>query len=472
MVIAGSKKGGKFTPSYVELPASGDTAGTEPFPVQTNILPMLGAKTFGQEERVSFTQAGDGSLSIHCAAGRYPAGVVLSSAMFHYPRGLQGDLVVQGDSSAAISIALVEWGNDAADAANPVKDLPSGILAAFPSGSWGQGNAARQLVITCAREMSTILVRSIHVTPRPPAKGPTETGSWLWNITPWLDRPDRLVSLAKSHGVTDLFLQIQIEHGRIADREKVLSFIGRLSSGGIKVHAVEGDPRMASSAGRAHALDRAQVLRSFRVAAGGALASFQYDIEPYLMPQFDADPARWWDEWAISVNDLARVLGEKVSVAVPFWMLGQPGAQDALQKARGSISAIVVMAYRTDAEELRRIAGKWLDWGGSQGIMIRIALENGALPVEYLRTYTLAEQGALLVERTGATDRLLLFDSVVPGSSTRVAYSYTKETELSPTRISFMNDRPNLNKVLQQLQEDLPAWKAFGGMLVHEIMIP
>jgi hypothetical protein len=300
----------------------------------------------------------------------------------------------------------------------------------------------------------------------------TKAGTWVWQIAPWLNRPDELVSRAKSHGVNELFLQIRIEKGRVVERARVLSLIEKLSSAGITVHAVEGDPHMAALEGRGHALERAHVLRALGSAAGGALKSVQYDIEPYLLPQFDGDPARWWGEWAISVNKLAEVLGQRVSVAVPFWMLGLSGGEAALQKVKASSSAVVVMAYRTDAAELEEITGKWLDWGSGQGITIRIALENGPLPTEYLRTYTLAETGTLLVERSSGTDKVLLFDGIEQGSPTRVAYSLTRETELNPKRISFMNDRKKLTKIMERLRGNLTAWEAFGGLLVHEIMIP
>lgn len=471
LVIAGTKTGGKFTPSYVVLPDAEEGAESEPLPWLTNLLPTLGARPFGEEERARVSRSDDGTLTIACSAGRRPAGVVLKAPGFHYPRGLRGELVVAGTARGGASVALVDAGAEAAGTPIAPEGGPDDVLARLPSSSWEQGSPAKQLVIGCPERNAAIQLRAIRIVPKP-ERISTGLGTWLWDVAPWLDQPDRLVALARSRGLTDLYVQIRIAEGRIAERGKLLLLLRKLAAAGITPHAVEGDPQMATPAGRAHALGRARALRAFYAEAGGVLKPAQYDIEPYLLPQFDSDPARWWNEWALSVDDLARALGQKISVAVPFWMLGKADGRAALLRIRGSAASIVVMAYRTDAAELEAIAGRWLDWGNREGMTVRIALENGPLPVEYHRTYALSENGEVLLDRSGATHKIVMLAAAVAGSSTRPAYSFIKEAEVSPKRISFMNDQGKLNEVLRKLRPNLSASKAFGGVLVHEIMSP
>ncbi|RUM95825.1 hypothetical protein EET67_21285 [Pseudaminobacter arsenicus] len=176
-------------------------------------------------------------------------------------------------------------------------------------------------------------------------------GSWIWDLRPWLGQPEQLITRARQHGVGSLLLQLPIEGGEIADLAKVQRLIDVLAAAGIVVRAVEGDPEMASAEGRANALERARIIRRFRQ-AGAGLHSVQYDIEPYLMAGHKHDPAAAWREWTKTIGQLAACLGAKVSVAVPFRMLDDLFGEGALLKAAGSISDIVVMAYRTDMDQV------------------------------------------------------------------------------------------------------------------------
>lgn len=471
VVIAGTRKEGKFMPSYVVLPDSEEREPSEVLPWLTNLLPLLSARPFGQEERATISRAADGSLALECTAGAQPAGMLLAAPGFHYPRGFKGELVIDGLAHGGLSVALVDIGTDARSAVVARDGGLDDVLARIPSQAWEQGGAAKQLVVACSQKAAKVDVRGVRIVPSSDRQA-TGMGTWLWDVVPWLDQPERLVALARSRNVNDLFVQIRIENGRIVAREKLMTLLDRLTAAGISVHPVEGDPEMATPAGRVHALDRARILRTLYAEAGDTLKPAQYDIEPYILPQFDSDPARSWHEWAVSVEQLSQVLEHKVSVAVPFWMLSRAAGRDAIVRARGAISSVVVMAYRTDIAELEAIAGKWLDWGNRQGVTIQIALENGPLPIEYHRAYVLAENGEVRLERTAAVDRIVLLKDMVPSSSTRPVYSFTKETEVNPKRISFMNDRRNLNEVLRNLGRNLPAFASFGGVLVHEIMIP
>ncbi|WP_315927836.1 hypothetical protein [Mesorhizobium sp. SP-1A] len=467
LVVTGTKTDGTFRPTGVALPEPQEAEPpVKPFPLNANLLPLFDIRPFGAEERASATAQDDG-IALSCAAGQRPAGLVFKAQGYRYPGAMRGVLAVEGSSQAGLSFAVVQEGQDAP---RTLPARPDGdTLASVPSTDWAPaGGAARQLVMLCPNSASTATITAIRLVPagRPPAG----IGTWLWDARAWLDRPDLLVSALRRDDVRDLFLQIRVDGEAIADRTKLIHLITAMSNAGIAVHSVEGDPDMASAAGRTEALRRARILRGLREA--GMVRSFQYDIEPYLRPGFASDPVAGWQEWATTINALSDALGEKVSVVVPFWMLGRPGGERALEAAAGSIAGITVMAYRTDSAQVEQAAQDWLDWGAFHDLLISIAIENGPLPAEYNRIYRRAEYGDLILDRSGQQPMVRMLGSAVSNSYTKPTYSFSQELEIDPARISFLNDRGALAQARERLGRVLSGWMAFERLMIHGLITP
>jgi hypothetical protein len=166
------------------------------------------------------------------------------------------------------------------------------------------------------------------------------------------------------------------------------------------------------------------------------------------------------------------VLGRRISVVVPFWMRDDEAGRDALRLAEGSISGVTVMAYRTEIAEIEQLAAAWLDWGAERGLSVRIALENGPLPVEVHQTFVRAEKGRLAIDTAGQPHVVKIFAAAISDSYTRPVYAFSHETETPPSRVSFMGDLPALTRVRSRLARNLSAWASYGGLAVHALIFP
>lgn len=469
VVIVGTTEDGAFRPSSVYVPDATNNqspARQAPFALLANLVPNLDVRIFGAEERAMVSRD-DEVLIIRCDAGARPAGVVLSSSEFRYPLGMHGELRVEGRSTSPFSVSLAMPGADAREELGSIGAPAGDVLAAIPSSSWQEGSE-RDLVINCPMPGATAMVSAIKVVPdgRRDAAG---VGTWIWDIRPWLDKPNHLVARASQHSIEHIFLQLRIVDGEVADADSVMRLIGVLSEAGIAAHAVEGDADMATPAGRSNALVRARAIRMF-MDAGGTLRSVQYDIEPYLRAGHVADPQAGWSEWALTVEQLADVFGRKVPIVVPSWMLDDAAGAAALERVARAISGVTVMAYRTDPVQVERFAEAWLNWGAGHEVQIGIALENGVVRTEFHRTFVRAERGKLLIDRSTPRQTVKMLVRNVTGSYTKPVYSFSHETEVDPARISFLGDQLKLAEATSRLGQTLTAWNSFDMVLVHELI--
>ena len=473
IVIEGPVTPDGFQPNAVIFPSpepSGPASTTALMP-GTNILPLLDVRAFGLEERVEHDVSARG-LTLRCAPGRQPAGLVLAAGSFHFPRGIRAQLVLASSAGGEVGVSLVDTGMDAP--ATPMTILRSGQTAlSVAVADWSERPPIRDIVLTCPAAAAEARVTAITIDADPPqvARG---QGTWLWQPSAWIERPEAVAELAQQAGLDRIHLQLQIEDGKVADQPALAALVERLGRAGVAVHAVEGDPAMATASGRQHALARVSAIARYQADAspGSRLAGLQFDIEPYLLEVYSRDPASVWAGWADSIALLAQAWGGPVSVVVPFWMLGDEAGIESIEAVRSAISQVVVMAYRTAPQEIFALSEPWLAWGASRSVPIAIALENGPLPVEIHRTYVRADAGPLLLSYSEGGARVTLLPHHVEATGERLVYTLSHETRSDPSRVSFMNDRRRLRDVASRLSGPFGAWPSFDGFMLHELGIP
>lgn len=468
LTILGERHDGKFVPTSVLLPEPPTVPSSVSLPLEANLLPAFTFRGFGVEERAALSRTAD-SLQIRCGSGKRPAGAVLSAPGFHFPRDFRGRISLHGRATGKFLVSVTEPGREAKEFV-PISGTPGhDAETQIPSGLWTDGQKPTDLVIICPDGPGELSLSAIVIAPET-RRIKEPAGTWIWDVTRWFGKEDKLIAELHRLEIGEVFLQTQIANGEITGRAALVELIGKLSAAGIGVNTVEGDPQMASPSGRKVAVARTRLLAGLKAETGDALSSFQYDIEPYTLPDFTSDPAFWWNGWATTIGDLAAAAKAPVSVVVPFWLLDHPAAEQALSRARGNISRIVVMSYRTEAGDVERIAETWLDWGGRHGVPIAFALENGFVPTEYQHHYRRAERGQVLLDISGPNPRVLLFAEPMPGDKDHLAYSFDNESKIGSERISFLSDNDKLNRVRMRLHRNLSAWRAFNGLLVHEII--
>lgn len=467
IVIEGSEIDGRFVPNAVRVPDDGPAqANKVPLPVGGNLLDRLQAKPFGSEQRVE-AERSQGGLVIRCDAGTAPAGVVLETGSFHFPRAAHLRLVVVGvGSGEQLALSLVEQGGMAPpqvlmdDKGGSLHLPPSPPAAVLPSG---------QIVISCPSGQAGLRLNSVVLEQDLPPRQTSNTGTWLWRAEAWLQRPAEIIKWATASQLDRIFLQLQIDKGEIANSPALAEFVTQLDRRGISAHAVEGDPAMATAHGLSHALGRVAAIRRYQTASPprARLAGLQFDIEPYLLPDFALDTTAIWAQWADTIQALSSAWAEPVSVVVPFWMLDSEAGAAAMAAARPAISKLTVMAYRTEVGQVTSLSEPWLAWGTLNGVPVSIALENGPLGAEVHRTFLRAETGSLLLSRKGRMATVSLFSNPAVARQDAVAYAFHHETRVNPARISFMNNWDKLAVARAELTRLLVAWPSFDGLMIH-----
>jgi hypothetical protein len=471
IVVEGSEMDGRFVPHAVRVPDDGPAQAMKvPFPIGENLLDRVQTRLFGSEERVEAERPQDG-LVIRCGAGTAPAGVVLETGSFHFPRAAHLRLVLAGlGSGEQLGLSLVERGSDAPSPPQAIMDAEGGMLQIPPSRP-ADVSPSREIVISCPPGPASLWLNSVGLEPGLPPSPISNTGTWLWNPEEWLARPRQIEEWALASQLERVFIQLKIDNGEVADQNALADFVTQLGKHGIAAHAVEGDPAMATAEGLSHALRRVAAIRRYQLSSqpDAALDGLQFDIEPYLLADFALDPAGIWARWAGAIQALSSTWGEPVSVVVPFWMLDSEAGAAAATAVRPVMSNLTVMAYRTEVGQVTALSEPWLAWGTLNDVPVSVAIENGPLGAEVHRTFVRAETGSLLLAIEGRTATVSLFSNPAEARQDDLAYAFHHETRINPARISFMNNRDKLAVARAELTRLLVAWPSFDGLMIHAL---
>ncbi len=441
VVIEGLETDGRFVPRAVSFPDDEpDKATKAPLPRGENLL------------------------------GRFaPAGVVLETDAFHFPRPARLRLVVAGvGSGEPLGLSAVKRNEDATSVPQAFVTADGGSLQ-LPSNPTNE-RPDRNGVINCTAGHASFRISSVSLQPDFPPGALSPTGTWLWEAEAWLARPKQIEEWAVTSRLDRIFLQLKIDNWEVADRNALAEFVTRMGKREISVHAVDGDPAMVAGDGLDDALRRVAAIRSYQFTSqpSARLAGLQFDIEPYLLADFAFDSAAIWARWAQAIQAISSAWGEPVCVVVPFWMRDSEAGAAAVAAARPSISGLTVMAYRTETGEVTALSEPWLAWGTLNQLPISIAIENGPLGVEVHRTFVRAETGSLQLTE-GGTATVSLLSQPIPVRQGALAYAFHDETRINPERISFMNDRGKLAVARAELARLLVAWPSFDALMIHAL---
>lgn len=472
--VTGIVKEQHFSPSAIQV----DQVPGQAVPALPLGLPLLGAmssRVFGLEERVDITRT-DKGLLVNCGDGTSVAGVALTRDSGRLPTGTNAMLRILALGDSGFQWGVATPGQDASllmpvvvDPAAGTKGIPLNMLAA------SVGGLPASFVLLCPLHAASLLVQSIDLDPAP-AVGEGLRAAWLWNAERWRVDPAGLIAEAAAQGLRRLYVALSIEpdHGNVADADQLSEFISMASARGVGVWAVEGDPGMATPDGREQALLRLQALHRYQAAAPSAarLGGVQYDIEPYLLPAYRADPHWVAGQWAQTIQALRQHSKLKLDMVLPFWLPQSPMAGIVLSALLQASDSVTIMAYRVDPEAIQQVAEPLLAWGAAQGIPVYVALEAGFLDDELTQFYGEAATGQAarlwLLPATGETDAVLL-----PGAlflNKGKGYNFLREQASPAARVSFLGDHARMLHTARQLQPALRAWGSYAGMAYHGLL--
>jgi hypothetical protein len=232
-------------------------------------------------------------------------------------------------------------------------------------------------------------------------------------------------------------------------------------------------------------LVRAYAAYNASAAPAARLAGLQFDVEPYLLPEYAAGKADWDARYLAMARTLRGAAGSlRLELVVPFWWDRKSALLDGLAPL---VDALAVMDYRTDPAQVTAFAVPFLDWGARHGRQVRIALEAGGIAPETQRRDVRAgagEAGDLLRLRIGGQQVLAVLREPVDVAGTDAAgadvagadaadadvFRLQSSREIDGGATTFHRDKPALLHLLPGLEADFGAWGgAFGGIALHEL---
>lgn len=282
-------------------------------------------------------------------------------------------------------------------------------------------------------------------------------GAWIWDTRELLRDPAqarRLLQSLADAGLRRLALQVDPRRPD-DDYVPVLALAARL---GLQVHALSGEPDDVLHP--EHPLGVvAWVARFNQSHPELRFQGVEFDIEPYLLPDFaprrDAVYADYLRLLGRLRHDSAEA-GLRLAVVVPFWFADTPWRDGSLlEPVAREVDSLSVMSYRTEAAQREAIANNALCIGELYGRPVRLGLETVRLPLEQ-HAIIAADQGPRVL-RAGQGGAQL---AVTPQELDALARRHWSD---QPGRISFY---PNTDAALAAAQTPMP-YASFSGWMIN-----
>jgi hypothetical protein len=254
---------------------------------------------------------------------------------------------------------------------------------------------------------------------------PRERGVWVWESPQQMgpEAGEAALAAAQEHGFSVVYVTVddylaiaQMPEGRDKAAEKaayfesVQQFVAAAHARGLAVDALGGARDWAKPENRFKGYALIDFVREYNAAyASTTLRGLQYDVEPYLLPEYEANKVQVLEEFVAFVDESARRMHEvdaAFSIVIPHFY-------DSAQRWTPAItyngktahafthllevmeqkqdSAIIVMAYRNFFEgdngtkQLAEAEIREADKKGS--VRVVVAQEAGNVPPEFVTFY-------------------------------------------------------------------------------------
>ncbi|MBI2894164.1 MAG: hypothetical protein HYY06_11485 [Deltaproteobacteria bacterium] len=242
-----------------------------------------------------------------------------------------------------------------------------------------------------------------------------ERDIWVWGSSAATDLDERedLLAFGRAHELRAYYVEAEslIEE----DPDALAALIDAASAECREIELLFGRAGWALDERHEEALDLARRAAGFASALQGERpAGLHFDVEPYTLDEWDADPERTANEYLDLLEGLAEVAGEaglRLAVDMPFWFDGREVERDGSTRplselVQDRVDRVVLMDYRDSADGDDGIianAAAEIDYAGDTGHEVVIGVETicGLEP----ETITFCEEGAAALDDALATTR-------------------------------------------------------------------
>jgi len=324
-------------------------------------------------------------------------------------------------------------------------------------------------------------------------------GMWLWNTKDLLgceEEQMRLVDFCAQNNITEIFLQLPYDmdekNGKIGihwDNAQVAELLSLLHKKGIKVHALDGDPRFVLREWHGHVLATIQSVIQYNesVQPYERFDGVRYDNEPYILPEFPGVQKESIIEQYLELLNLSKKMTSpahlEFGVDIPFWFDQKNEFFEPIADLEGRpltecildvVDNIGIMDYRTQAYGADGVIAHGLDelrYATKKGKKVFIGLETVTLPNETLLEFGQGRgPSRLRLKKLVGTKILLQWIPEGRGSETEhdLVLFQQKKTFVPSGKITFA-DRSirELNEIMEKAESEFHAFPSFYGFAIH-----
>lgn len=329
---------------------------------------------------------------------------------------------------------------------------------------------------------------------------------WLWTTSEVNQNDERrnaLIDFCKKEGITDVFMQLPYSAEKNDgewivdfDRGAIGSLIAQLNKAGVKVDALDGDPRYALAIHHSKVLAVVRAVSKYnkRVSPERRFRGLRFDIEPYLLPEYGGKKTqgilRQYLELLRKSRRITQRGGLAFGVDIPFWfdernkffertsdLDGRPFSQWIID----TVDNLSIMDYRTKAYGPDGVIAHGrdeLEYAAKRGKQVYIGLETVKLPDETIHEFGAQGHGPRIAIRPtrGASAQIVFLSEAdwraigarIKKEKDTVVLGRIARTEVPADKLTFADRDPSdLDTAMRHTVFELGELKSFRGFAIH-----
>lgn len=276
---------------------------------------------------------------------------------------------------------------------------------------------------------------------------------WVWDagvITDGAGR-ERFFEFCNSKKIGMIYLEVGSAMGAggakvpVSD-EALAMFVGDAHARGMEVHALDGDANWAYRQNHSIPLNRLQRALDFNLSVGAdeRLDGFQFDIEPYVLPEFKTDE---WRDVLVEYLNLVSQMRDKVKESSPNFGLG----------------FAIPFWWDVENTEVSEV-----DWQGvSKPVAYHLAdvlngLRGGYIAIMDYRDFTGGPDGSI----RHASDEIEYVNKNAPDVTVFIGQE-TGDVKETPKITFWQEGEDALEAAISELMSAFNRYSCFGGIAIH-----